>query len=319
MTKDNPKLVIETYNMKQIDNMVGYLHPLYAESFSEFGTPLYLPESKGWLIKRQIPDTPHFDAMGCYPLFLCKNWNNLRKDIDNLEGELVSIALVIDPFASIKTGELSDVFPICNKFKDHYITDLTLPLGSSVHKKTRHHARRALQDISIEHCEDPGKYLVEWISLYDCLIERHTITGIRAFSKHSFEQLFRTPGLEMFIARLGKKIVGAELFIVIGDVVYAHLAAYNKLGYEYNASYALSWIALHYYSKKFHLLDQGSGTGLQQQEDGLTKYKKRWTTETLPTYFCGRVLHNEIYEDLTKHLGSTGVDYFPAYRYGEFG
>jgi len=35
----------------------GYLHPLYAQSFTNIGEPLFLPRCKGWLIKRQIPGT----------------------------------------------------------------------------------------------------------------------------------------------------------------------------------------------------------------------------------------------------------------------
>lgn len=50
--------------------MTGYIHPGYAESLTEFGTPRELPRSKGWILKCQIPGFSDYDAMGCYPLFL---------------------------------------------------------------------------------------------------------------------------------------------------------------------------------------------------------------------------------------------------------
>ncbi len=43
----------------------GYLHPGYAESLAEFGTPRLLPRSEGWALEREAPGFPFRDAMGC--------------------------------------------------------------------------------------------------------------------------------------------------------------------------------------------------------------------------------------------------------------
>ena len=56
-------------------NNLGYLHPMYAQSLIEYGTPLELPFSKGWILKRSIPGTNQFDGMGCYPIFACQDWS----------------------------------------------------------------------------------------------------------------------------------------------------------------------------------------------------------------------------------------------------
>ena len=45
----------------------GYMHPFYAEALSEFGTPVALPASGGWLLERCLPGTADRDAMGPYP------------------------------------------------------------------------------------------------------------------------------------------------------------------------------------------------------------------------------------------------------------
>lgn len=299
--------------------MQGYAHRNYARGFLEFGEPLYLPASKGWVIKREIPGTNHFDAMGCYPVFSCENWNRLKEDIESLENQLVSITLVTDPFADVPCEALKDIFPVCFPFKEHYITDFSQPLEVSVTKKTRKHARRALRDISVEHCQTPLNYLDEWTLLYNELIKRHDITGLRAFKKQSFENQLVVPGVEMFIARLGHQIVGAEIFLVGNDVGYAHLVAISPVGYENNASYALDWTAILYFSESLRMLDHGAGAGLGQSDGGLTLYKKRWATKTLPVYLCGRILNPQIYKELIDKKAAAGSTYFPAYREGEFG
>ena len=73
-----------------IVNKSGYLHPQYAQSLSEFGEPLELTSSNGWILKRPIPETSQFDGMGCYPIFTCENWSNLEQDLSLLEDQLVS-------------------------------------------------------------------------------------------------------------------------------------------------------------------------------------------------------------------------------------
>lgn len=303
-----------------IDNLNthGYLHPLYAQSFSEIGEPMYLPNAKGWLIKRKIPGTPYYDGMGCYPIFTCKSWDGLKEDLNNLKKDLISVALVTDPFAENKFDHFKEIFPICYTFKHHYITNLQQPTDDFISKKTRKHVRRALREISIEHCKTPLEFLTEWHFLYEGLIKRHNISDIRTFSFQCFEKQLSVPGIEMFLARLGDLVVGAELFYIMNNVVYAHLVALSKIGYQCNASYALDWEAIQHFAGKFHYLDHGSGSGLGQKEDGLTFYKNRWSTEERPVYFCGIILDSRLYSDITYSPEVESTDYFPAYRKGEY-
>ncbi|HOS46251.1 MAG TPA: hypothetical protein PLQ69_07225 [Paludibacter sp.] len=78
--------------------MEGYLHPLYAQSFSAIGMPLFSPKSNRWLIKGQKPDTPYFDAIGPYPLFLCEHREQPSDELETLKERFVSVALVAGPF-----------------------------------------------------------------------------------------------------------------------------------------------------------------------------------------------------------------------------
>lgn len=109
--------------------VTGYLHRDYAESLAEFGEPLLLPKSEGWILKRRIPDFPAFDAMGCYPLFACSDWSRLDSDLDELKADLVSLTLVADPFGNHDVEGLRRCFrDLVIPYKEHFVVDLSLPL-----------------------------------------------------------------------------------------------------------------------------------------------------------------------------------------------
>src|SRR5208282_2311212 len=105
----------------------GYLHQDYARSLSEFGEPLALPGSGGWLLKRAV-DGSAADAMGIYPLFACSNWKALRSDLDQLTNSLVSVLVVTDPFGDYDETLLGECFgALMTPFKAHYVIDLSSP------------------------------------------------------------------------------------------------------------------------------------------------------------------------------------------------
>jgi hypothetical protein len=299
-------------------DMSGYSHPQYASSLAEFGTPHALRQSGGWILKRQIPEFPYQDGMGCYPLFTCKDWSELGNDIDELGGQLVSLSLVTDPFGDCSMETLKTIFDICFLFKHHYVTDLTQPIEQSVRKRYLKYARGALKDLSVEYCTQPERYLSEWVQLYKYLIDRHHIHGIQAFSEKSFQILLSMTGTEMFIARHNQEIVGADIWLVDGKVGYAHLSAISPAGYDLRAPYALYWTAIQNYAQSLSWLNHGGSAGLSQEKDGLAIFKQGWATGTMPVYFCGKVLDREKYEEISKTKGLSEAGYFPAYRKGEF-
>ncbi|MFC2055317.1 hypothetical protein ACFLV7_13640, partial [Chloroflexota bacterium] len=105
--------------------MTGYGHPGYAQSLAEFGTPIELPRCGGWILERQIPGFLYRDAMGCYPLFCCKDWSRLHEDMDEIGSELVSLSLVTDSFGDYSMEALKDLFDVCFLYKQHCVTDLS--------------------------------------------------------------------------------------------------------------------------------------------------------------------------------------------------
>lgn len=76
-------------------------HRSYAVSCRDLGAPR-LPRSKGWILESPIPQSPEFDAKGCYPLFSCTAWRKLEKDLEELHGSIVALAVVPDPSATMR-------------------------------------------------------------------------------------------------------------------------------------------------------------------------------------------------------------------------
>ena len=168
--------------------MTGYAHRSYVESLAEFGEPLELPLSSGWLLSRPVPGSSARDAMGCYPLFCCRDWNRLAEDLAACANKLLTVALVADPFGNFDEALLKSCFDRVVRFKTHFVVDLEKPLESFTSATHRKFARRAQRTLAIEVCADPGRFLDDWVALYGCLSRRHGISGIRAFSRAAFER-----------------------------------------------------------------------------------------------------------------------------------
>jgi hypothetical protein len=97
------------------------------------------------------------------------------------------------------------------------------------------------------------------------------------------------------------------------------LTAFNEVAYKLRASYGLYWTALEYFSNKLRWLDLGGGAGLNKNgSDGLTVFKRGWSSGTRPAYFCGRIFNKRKYEEIVQLKNVITHDYFPAYRNGEF-
>lgn len=299
----------------------GYAHSDYATSLSEFGRPRLLIRSGGWVLVRDIPGTDARDAMGCYPIFSCRDWSLLEKDLNDLDDELVSLVLVADPFGSYTREILSRTFrDLVVPFKGHFIADLRHPAKSFVSKHHYYYARKALATVKVEVCPDPVRMLDEWSQLYDNLVTRHQLSGIKAFSRAAFAKQLNVPGMIMLRAVHEGETVGAHLWYMQGDVAFSHLAAANASGYKHMAAYALSWSAIEYFTGKVRWIDWGAGAGLNGKEaDGLTRYKKGWANAIRPVYLCGRIFNNARYAELSRVNGLAGDHYFPRYRGGELG
>ena len=299
----------------------GYLHPSYASSLTEFGVPRELPRSGAWMLERQIHGFADHDAMGIYPLFGCRDWSNLSEDLEEMKHELISLALITDPFGDYDEALLrlcfkDVVFPV----KEHFVVDLNRSMDRPFSDHHRRNAKKVLQRIFVERCAQPTGHLEEWVGLYTNLIRRYQITGIAAFSQDAFAKQLDVPGIVAFRARHEGVTVGMLLWYIQGSVGYYHLGAYSEFGYELRASFALFSFAIeHFAANGLRWLNLGAGAGVKgNNTDGLSRFKRGWSTGTRTVYFCGRIFNHSRYEEIAKAKGIGITSYFPAYRRGEF-
>ena len=296
--------------------LTGYLHPDYALSFSEVAVPIVLPHSGGWLLKRSINGSALVDGMGCYPLFCCNDWHALPQDIKSLQSELVSIVLVTDPFGKYSPEQLTSCFDVVTPFKDHFVIEAGRPLEAFITKSHRGHARRALREVHVERCENPLDFMDDWERLFDILADRHSIQGMRHFSRATLERQLSIPGSVVFRAVADRQTIGIDWWYVQGDCAQGHLAAYSPRGYELRASYATKWRVIEYFSDKVKWINLGAAP-TENSSNGLRDFKRGWSTGTKRAWLCGSVLNPLQYAELMRAQGGNDDRYFPAYRAGE--
>ena len=268
--------------------MCGYLHRKYAESLSEFGQPVYLPNCEGWILKRRIPGTEYYDAMGCYPLFMCKDWSKLHLDLESIKEEIICISIVTGPFVEPNKLDLKSCFAdVLIPFKKHYTTLLSQPIEGYASKHHLRYSSRSLRHIKVKQSLGTDRALADWNDIYSNLIKRHNLSGIHAFSTDSFKKQFKVPGLIIFTALCDNKTVGMILWYVQNKIGYYHLGAYTDLGYELRASFGLFRHSIEYFQEMgLTSLNLGSGAGIKASEaDGLSRFKKGWSNEIRTSFF----------------------------------
>lgn len=301
--------------------LTGYLHSGYADSLSEFGEPRLLPKSQGWILERTIPGYNSRDAMGCYPLFTCQDWSRLDEDLEDLRADLVSLTIVTDPFGSYDAALLRQYFrDVVVPFKEHFVVDLSSTVNTFVSSHHHRYVRKALRQIRVEKCQEPMQFRTEWEELYSNFIEKRNITGRAALSRVALSKQLTVPGLVMFRAIYKETIVGIHLWYLQGHVGYAHLAAYDEMGYRFGASYALFWSAFEYFKiNELKWLNLGGIASVKPNKgNGLTAFKSGWSTGTRTAYLCGRIFDRERYLEIMRAKDVSVTRYFPAYRDGEF-
>lgn len=288
----------------------GYDHPGYAASMAEFGRPARLKGAGGWVLERSIPGSTARDAMGCYPLFSVLRWEQLADDLERLEGGLVSFTAVCDPFRSPPREVLERTFGFVRPFKHHVVVDLKRLTPSRHHRQC---VRAALRQVNVEEIAHPISFLDEWCRVYQVLVDRHRIQGVRAPSRDTFRIQLGLPGVRLFRAVAGSRTVGSCWWFVSDGIAYLHLQASTERGYALGASYALTAVAFDRLRTCADIADLGGAAG-DGSSQGLFRYKQGWSPNTVMAHLCGRVLNQDLYRQLSANRTTA---YFPAYRDGE--
>ncbi len=298
----------------------GYGSAEYAHALPHLGRPRELRHAGGWILERSIPGTPHQDAMGPYPRFCCQDWEGLSRDLRDLQGHLVSLVLVTDPFASLDEQALRDLFPDhVLRYKAHYVVELARFGEDSLCANHRRNVRRAGRKVEVEIEPAGPERLRDWVRLYEGLIVHRGIRGPARFSRQALARQLQVPGMYMVHARAEGRVVGMQLWLRDGPRAYYHLSASDAEGYRRLAAYAMTWEALRFLgSLGVRWADLGAGAGIHPRpDDGLAYFKQGWATQTRPVFLCGRILDRRRYRMLCGRAPAGETPFFPAYRRGE--
>ena len=311
---------------------MSYQSADYAQALAEFGTPTQLFHSGGWVLTRELPEAaqgvgaPRYDAVGCYPLFACANPTQLGADLEALRASgLVAVTLVTDPLGDLDGERLVEWFrPLARPYKPHYLVDLSQPILEVASAHHRRNVRKFLRRGRVEICRRPLTELDRWVDLYDHLVSRHDITGMAAFSRESFRRQLGLPTATLFraVTETGD-LAGMQIWFSNDRHCWYHLGAYNDLGYRLGGtSAAVTAMALeHFQQRRLTWANLGSGAGVDHDaQDGLSRYKRDWSTDTGWAWLCGAVLDPQAYTRACESTGLSEADpgdvpaFFPAYR-----
>jgi len=291
----------------------GYAHPSYVQTLAEFGAPIHLPSADAWLLRRPIPGCADVDAIGAYPFFACADYARLREDLSG-STDLVSVGVVPDPFSFGDVALLRAAFHHVVPFKTQYLADLETGFDRYLSRHHRRDARRGLANFAIECASEPAVHAGEWADLYQDLVVRRALSGLRAFSRASLAGQLAVPGCRYFRALRDGTVHGVAVCYIDRGVAYLHLTSSTVLGRKLSAQYALIWSAIEHCRSVARWFVLGSVPGLSEEENtGLSFFKAGWATATCQGYFCGHVTNAHRYEALCARRGGTGPA-FPAYR-----
>jgi hypothetical protein len=303
----------------EAEPVTGYLHPHYPRSLAGLGTARELPRSGSWVLERPIERFPYRDAAGCYPLFCCRDWSRLHEDLDELADDLVCLTVVTDPFGDYDELRLRGCFPdLVIPFKRHYVVDLHSPPENTVSRHHRKCARRALRELAVHVHPRPAEFIDEWMGLYQHLMARHRIGGIKAFPRPAFAAQLATPGAVVLRVTRGSEAVAGLLFFLQGEVAHGHVLACTDAGYRLGALYAGIWFAIEHFPGSARWLNLMGVPGLDDAAaEGIHQFKRGWTRETRMAWLCGRIFNRTRYMEMANSNGTPHARYFPAYRAGE--
>jgi lipid II:glycine glycyltransferase (peptidoglycan interpeptide bridge formation enzyme) len=194
--------------------------------------------------------------------------------------------------------------------------DLTEDWRSLRAKNVRNSANQALRRQTFELIEKPVEYAATFWDLYQHTIERHAIYGIQRLSLEAITTQLDVEGVVMVVARKADVIRGIIVSYDQGEEAHLHLVAQSPEGYATKSSYGLIHYTLEALQNRGCVYANiGGPAGISDDpEDGLYRFKSRWTRHRGATLLCGQVLHRTAYDSLVARSGCQSGTFFPAYR-----
>jgi hypothetical protein len=289
----------------------------YAETLGHIGRVRWLPQAGGALFERNVSGTIYTDLVGPYPWAGFDDWSKLGDDLSRMHSGTapVSVTAVVAPSTASTDAALQRAFPDhLVDFKPHFLVDLSSNYGDSFAASHRRKISRRDERLSICCVEPTGSVRSDWVRLYRALADRHQLSEMASFSASALTRQLYLDGTHVFAARLEQETVGMAIFMVDGPLAAYHLGAYSRRGYELEASFSLFPVAFKSLAANgVKLLNLGGGSGLGPSvNDGLSRFKRGWSTHQEMSRIGGRIIRPDVYAQLSG--ASPPSNYFPRYR-----
>jgi hypothetical protein len=175
---------------------------------------------------------------------------------------------------------------------DIVIVDLINDPLASFSKKVRYVVRSATNTLDINQSYDIDAF----IKLYKKTMRKNKAGDFYFFDDSYFEELMKIDSIELYEVKYKDKIVSMGIFIFDKEIAYYHLSANSQESYKLNANYFLL-NQIFYLAKdrgvKSFILGGGAGSS---PEDGLLRFKKKFSSNVTPFNIGGMIHNEEIYE-----------------------
>ncbi|MCM1261965.1 MAG: GNAT family N-acetyltransferase [Butyrivibrio sp.] len=158
--------------------------------------------------------------------------------------------------------------------------------------KNRNMVRKAIKlNITVFH--DKGKYLDEFIKIYEETMKRNGASSYYYFGRAYYEYLleYMQDNLEVFYSVYEDKIIGAAIFFYNQEFMHYHLSGlYTEYRYTAASNLLLYEAARWACEKGIRLLHLGGGN---EAEDSLFGFKKQFNKNGRLPFYVGRTIFDE--------------------------
>ena len=123
----------------------------YAPCYARCKHILNLPHSIGGVLRQGIDALPYFDAVGCYSLLDCAKWKAFADGFTSLATNVVSMAIVADPFGDDTPEPRAQRFPDrAIPFKEHYVVNPARTWRMAISTHPRRNIRMVEKAVPVE-------------------------------------------------------------------------------------------------------------------------------------------------------------------------
>jgi len=288
----------------------------YQAGFSgSLGPNILLAHADGYLNKRMIGITGHYDLISPYPMFAGRDFKSIAQDMRSLsQSGAVSMTVRSDAFFEKTVGETEPAWDWFRCFKTHYITNLSKPWRETAARNAKRYDDRARRTFTFSQIINPISHTSELRRLNRIILNRTQGKAANVLAEKILSEQLGLSGAKLFRASDSNGIQGLALFMVTEKRAYAYMIGATNEARSNNVIYGLYGYALDYFQNEVDKVDFGGAPGtLENQDHPIARFKKLWTNETAQSFICGKIFRPDVYQKLSEIYPTGQTEFFPSY------